>query len=125
MDVLIKLNPEMTFNFVSGTGTDETEQSKTLWKRTKGKAENYVLSAGFRDAYMFRPGAIIPEKGIKSRTGLYNFFYFLMRPFFGMMKKRENVTTTTKIGHAMINTLTKPQEQKYLENKDINAYAAK
>ena len=119
-DTCYSINAEMVFNYVSGTGTDSTEQGRSMWARVKGRTENYVLQKGFANAYMFRPGAIIPEKGITSRTGWYNFFYTIMRPLFPLFKKSKNVTTTTKLGAAMINTLfTKPQKL-HLENKDIN-----
>lgn len=124
-DVLITQNPKMVFNYVSGTGTDSTEKGNTMWARIKGKTENYILNLGFKDAYAFRPGAIIPERGIKSRTGWYNTIYVLMRPFFGWMKKSKNITTTTKIGLAMINSVSYPQLLKHLENKDINTLAGK
>lgn len=120
VDVLYELNPKMTFNYVSGTGTDSSEKGRTMWARVKGKTENMILKKGFADAYMFRPGVIVPEKGIKSRTGWYNAAYVVMRPFFGMMKKSKNITTTTRIGQAMIKTLTHPIDLKILHNPDIN-----
>jgi uncharacterized protein YbjT (DUF2867 family) len=124
-DVLYDLNPGMVFNYVSGTGTDSTEKGKIMWARVKGKTENAVLGKGFKDAYAFRPGLIIPEKGIQSATGWYNAIYVLMRPFFSLMKKSKNITTTTKVGLAMINSLRFPQPNKFLENKDINELAVK
>lgn len=122
-DTLYELNKDMVFNYVSGAGTDSSEEGRVMWARVKGKTENYILHKGFKDAYAFRPGAIIPEKGIQSRTGWYNMIYVLMRPFFSWMKKSKNITTTTKIGHAMINSLSKPQKLKHLENIDINKLA--
>ena len=122
-DILYELNPEMIFNFISGSGSDETEKSGTMWRRIKGKAENIVLNKGFKDAYVFRPGMIIPEKGIKSRTNWYNGIYAIMRPFFPLLKKSKNITTTTKLGQAMINAIFFPQDLKHLENIDINALA--
>ena len=122
-DVLFELNPQMTFNYVSGAGTDSSEKGRSMWARIKGKTENYILSKGFKAAYAFRPGMIIPECGIRSRTGWYNAVYVLMRPFFGLLKTSKNITTTTKLGLAMINTLYTSQEQTHLENKDINAMA--
>lgn len=119
-DVLFELNQNMVFNYVSGTGTDSSENGRTMWARVKGRTENYILNKGFKDAYAFRPGMIIPERGIKSRTGWYNAIYVIMRPFFGMLKKSKNITTTTKIGLAMINTTIHSQALKHLENKDIN-----
>lgn len=60
-------NPAALFNYVSGAGTDSTEKGNTMWARVKGKTENMILNMGFKDAYAFRPGAILPERGIKSR----------------------------------------------------------
>ncbi|WP_272151562.1 NAD-dependent epimerase/dehydratase family protein [Tenacibaculum aiptasiae] len=124
-DVLHKTNPNMVFNYVSGTGTDSSENGSSMWARVKGKTENYIFNKGFKDAYAFRPGAIIPEKGIKSRTNWYSIIYILLTPFFGLMKKSKNITTTTKIGLAMINSLHHTQTLKHLENKDINVLAEK
>ena len=122
-DMLYKLNPSMVFNYVSGTGTDSTEKGRSMWARVKGKTENYVLNKGFKDAYAFRPGAIIPEKSIKSRTRWYNMLYFITRPLFPLLKKSKGITTTTKIGLAMINSLIHPSNLKHLENKEINQLA--
>ena len=95
-----------------------------MWARVKGKTENYILKKQFKRAYMFRPGAILPEKGIKSRTGWYNAIYVLMRPFFSLMKKSKNVTTTTKIGLAMIISVLYGSKKTHLENRDINRLAS-
>ena len=122
-DILYELNENMVFNYVSGTNTDSTEKGKTMWARVKGKTENYILNKGFKDAYMFRPGAIVPEKGIRSSTGWYNVVYVLLKPFFSLMKKNKNITTTTKFGLAMINSLISPIDLKHLENIDINQLA--
>jgi hypothetical protein len=113
----------MVFNYVSGQGTDSTEKGTTMWARVKGKAENKVLNKGFNDAYAFRIGVVIPEKGIKSRTNWYQIFYSIMRPFYSLLKKSKNITTTTKVGLAMINSLTSSSENKHLENKEINQMA--
>ncbi len=118
--VLYAHNPDMVFNYVSGTGTDSTEKGRVMWARVKGKTENMVLNMGFRDAYAFRPGVILPERGIKSRTGWYNVFYFISRPFFPLLSKVKSVTTTTKLGRAMINVFRHPQSQKHFEGVAIN-----
>ena len=91
-DTLFKLNKKMVFNYVSGTNTDSSEKGNSMWARVKGKTENYILNKGFKDAYMFRPGAIVSEKGIKSNTVWYNVLYVLARPFFPLMKKSKNIT---------------------------------
>jgi hypothetical protein len=119
-DVLHQINPHQVFCYVSGTGTDSSESGSVMWARVKGKTENYILQKGFSKAHMFRPGAIIPEKGIKSRTFWYNAMYVLLRPFFPLLKKSKNITTSTLLGKAMINTLFNNNIQVILENKDIN-----
>ncbi|NJB71755.1 hypothetical protein GGR42_002217 [Saonia flava] len=121
--ILFSVNPNMVFNYVSGTGTDKTEKGKIMWARVKGKTENMILNMGFKDAYMFRPGIILPERGIKSKTSWYNTFYTIAKPFFPLLIKMKSVTTTSNLGKAMINTYHYPQPLKYLEGKQINEIA--
>lgn len=123
VDILFTLNPSMVFNYVSGKGTDSTERGNTMWARVKGKTENIILQKGFKDAYLFRAGIIIPENGIKSKTRLYNFFYIIAKPFYPLLKKIKSITTTSKLGKAMINTLIFTFPKKHIENEDINKLA--
>jgi hypothetical protein len=122
-ELLRELNPGIVFNYVSGAGTDETERGKMMWARVKGRTENKILSMGFRDAYMFRPGFILPERGIKSRTGWIRSLLFVVRPFYPLLRKSESVTTTSAVGRAMINSLFHPQDTKRLEANGINEMA--
>lgn len=119
-DTLYKLNPNSIFNYVSGQGTDSSENGNSMWARVKGKTENYVFNKGFRSATMFRPGIIIPEKGIKSKTTWYSAIYLMLTPLFPLLKKMKSVTTTTKIGEAMIVSLFIKPQKDHLENEDIN-----
>lgn len=125
VDLVYSLNPNAVFNYVSGEGTDSSEKGSTMWARVKGKAENYMLNKGFKDSYAFRPGAIIPEKGVKSKTQLYNVFYVLSKPFHFLIKKMKSVTTSSNLGFAMINSIDFPQENKHLENPEITELAKK
>ena len=120
---LLEINPGMVFIYVSGSGTDSTEKGNVMWARVKGKTENMIFNLGFKDVYAFRPGAILPERGIKSRTALYNVLYFILRPIFPLMKGMKTATTTTKIGRAMINICHHPQQLKHLEGAEINELA--
>ena len=124
-DILSKVNPAMVFNYVSGAGTDSTEKGRIMWARVKGKTENMVFHHGFKDAYAFRPGMIIPEKGITPKPNWYSALYVIMRPLFPLLKKSKNITSTTKLGQAMINSLFYPQSLKILHNKEINDLAMK
>ncbi|HXI56585.1 MAG TPA: epimerase, partial [Polyangia bacterium] len=75
---LSRLNPGMTFIYVSGAGTDSSERGRSMWARVKGQTENALLALPFKAAYMFRPGIIQPLHGIVSKTPLYRTFYFLL-----------------------------------------------
>ena len=118
-------NPNMVMTYVSGAGTDSTEKGSIMWARVKGRTENYILNKGFKDAYMFRLGALIPGKGISSGTGWYKYIYIVISPLFPLLRKLNSVTTSEKIGKAMINAVTVNQELKHLENKDINLLSTK
>ena len=122
---LSRLNPDMTFSFISGQGTDGTEKSSTMWQRVKGKAENAVRSYPFKAAYCFRPGYIHPMKGVKSRTRVYQLLIPIFKPLYPLLKRMTptSVTTSVNIGRAMINSATIGYEKPILENLDINALA--
>ena len=123
VDTLAAISTNLVFNYVSGTGTDSSEKGKIMWARVKGKTENMIFHTGFKDAYAFRPGAIIPEKGIKSKTSWYNAAYVILKPLFPFFKKMDSITTSSRLGLAMINSVLHPQENKFLENTDINKLA--
>lgn len=119
---LARLDPGMTFIYVSGTGTDSSEQGRIMWARVKGKTENALLKLPFKAAYMFRPGVIRPLHGIKSKTPLYRAFYVVLGPllwFVGAVSTRL-ITTTEQVGRAMINASLSGAPKTLLENADIN-----
>lgn len=119
---LARLNPEMTFVFVSGAGTDSTERGRVMWARVKGRAENALLRLPFRAAFMFRPGVIQPMHGIRSRTALYRIPYLILGPFIPWLRKRfpQYVTTTEQLGRAMIAVARHGAPKRVLESTDIN-----
>lgn len=119
-DLVFKGNKNAVFNYVTGEGTDSSEKGPIRWARIKGKTENYILQKGFKDSYMFRAGIIVPEKGIKSRTKIYNLFYVLMTPVYPILKLLPFITTTSKLGNAMINTLFFSYKKKIINNIHIN-----
>ena len=119
---LVKLNPEMTFIYVSGAGTDSTERGSSMWARVKGKTENELLRLPFHAAYMFRPGLIVPLRGIRSKTRVYRVFYVLLGPLLPWLKGRfpKYVTTTEQIGLAMLKVTKQGWPKPVLETSDIN-----
>lgn len=119
---LARLNPQMTFIFVSGQGTDSTERGRTMWARVKGKTENAILKLPFRRAYMFRPGFIQPLHGIRSKTRLYRLFYVIFGPLFPLLRRLfpNGVTTTERIGRAMLIAAKHGAPATILDNGAIN-----
>lgn len=119
--IIVKNNPNCVCTYVSGAGTDSNEKSKTMWARVKGKTENRLRHLGFKAAFMFRPGVIIPLRGIKSKTKLYQFIYdyFLWLVKVYKFLSQNSVVNTTQIGQAMINATLKGYSQSILDPIDI------
>ncbi len=122
---LVQANPGMTFVFVSGTGTDSTGKSRTMWARVKGEAENAIFALPFKGAYAFRPAFIRPMHGITSRTRSYRVLYAIFRPLVPVVMALfpGQVTTTEKIGRAMLNVARRGAPKRILDTSDINAAA--
>lgn len=118
---LARLNPGMTFIYVSGMGTDSSERSRTVWARLKGQTENELLRMPFRAAYMFRPAVIVPLHGIKARNKLTRIFYSLTGPMLPLSHAwmPKYVTTTQQVGRAMIKVAQYGAPKSVLENSDI------
>jgi hypothetical protein len=104
-------------------GTDSSERGRTMWARVKGQTENALLRMPFQAAYMFRPGVIVPLHGIKSRTALYRIPYMLMAPLLPLLEAAfpKYVTTTERLGRAMIHVAKQGAAKAVLESSDINA----
>lgn len=119
---LSRLNPAMTFIYVSGAGTDSSERGRSMWARVKGQTENALLRLPLR-AVMFRPAAIGPLHGIKSRTVLYRIIYTLGQPFWKPLRRAfpQLVTTTEQVGRAMLRVARLGAPKPILETRDINA----
>jgi uncharacterized protein YbjT (DUF2867 family) len=124
-EILSRINPGMTFIFVSGSGTDSSEKGRIMWARVKGRTENGLLKLPIR-AYMFRPGFIEPMDGIQSKTPMYRKFYTVLGPLFPVLRRMfpNQVLSTRQIGRAMINVATRGNPMRLLEAKDIRAAAS-
>jgi uncharacterized protein YbjT (DUF2867 family) len=122
---LVAASPAMTFIFVSGTGTDSTGTSRTMWARVKGEAENAIFALPFKAAYAFRPAFIQPMHGITSRTRSYRVLYAVMRPLVPVLMALfpGQATTTERIGRAMLNVARDGASKRILDTPDINAAA--
>jgi uncharacterized protein YbjT (DUF2867 family) len=122
-ETLVRLDPDITFVYVSGTGTDSTERGRVMWARVKGRTENAVLALPFRSAYMLRPGLIIPMHGVKSKTRLYRLFYTLLGPLLPALKALfpRSVITTEHLGRVMLRLARSGYSRHVLEMSDLAA----
>jgi len=114
--LLAKLNPEMTFCYVTGAGTDSSEQGRVAWARVKGAAENALLRL-FKQAYMFRPGfmkATAGQKNVKSYYKWIAWLYPMGRAFYPA-----GFCTLQEVGLAMIEVVRNGYSKKILEVRDI------
>src|ERR1700730_17488869 len=74
---LSRLNPDLTFCYISGAGTDSTEIGRSMWARVKGKTENDLMKLPFKNVYAFRPGYIQPTPGLKNTNKWYTLLSWL------------------------------------------------
>jgi uncharacterized protein YbjT (DUF2867 family) len=114
---LAPLNPGMTFCYVSGLGTDSTEQGRSMWARVKGKTENDLMKLPFKAVYLFRPGLIRPTKGLQHTLTLAKLF----TPLFPLLRVLvpSYVCTLREVGQAMIRVSLSGYPQKILECREI------
>jgi hypothetical protein len=122
-EVLARRSPAMTFIYVSGEGTDSTETKRAMWARVKGRTENALGKLPFK-AVMFRPGLIRPLHGIRSKTRLYRIAYAVMWPLFPLLGLLGLLTTTERVGRAMLRVARDGAPGPLLANRDINQLAA-
>jgi hypothetical protein len=114
---LSRLNPAMTFCYVSGVGTDSTEHGRIMWARVKGKTENDLAKMPFKDVYAFRPGFIKPIRGLNHAYGaskVLGMIYPALKTLFP-----NYVCTLEDLGRAMIQVTLAGYSKRLVENKDI------
>src|SRR6201985_286642 len=119
---LSKLSPGMVFIYITGQGTDSTEQGRLMRARVKGKTENDLRKLPFKAAYMFRPAAIQPLHGVRSKTAWVQAIYVVTAPLVSWLHRvaPKYVTTTEQMGRAMIKVARDGYSRPVLESEDIN-----
>jgi uncharacterized protein YbjT (DUF2867 family) len=124
-EILLELNPEMTFCYVSGSGADSSEKGRWMWARVRGKLENKLMSMPFAGAYSFRPAYIQPLKGVKSKTKLYAIMYGLLGPLYPVLHRiaPRYVTDSVTLGRTMVRVAARGFHHGILENWHINEVA--
>jgi uncharacterized protein YbjT (DUF2867 family) len=124
---LARLNPGMTFVFVSGAGADSTGRGRLMWARVKGQTENAILKLPFKRAVVFRPGIILPMYGAVSRTTWVRVTYNLTRPLWPILFALfpRHITTTERMGLAMLHVARHGAPSTVLEMPDIGELAGR
>lgn len=119
---LLRLNPALTFVFVSGAGTDSSGAGRVMWARVKGRTENDLLAMPFKAAYMFRPAAIQPLHGIQSKTRAYRVLYRVLGPLLPVLRGAfpNSWTTTEHLARAMLRVAREGAPKAILESRDIH-----
>lgn len=118
---LAKLNPDMTICYVSGAGSNSTENGRLMWTNVKGKTENALFRLPVKQAFMFRAGIIQPTAGLENTYLMYK----LITPFLPLVRFvfPKMISTLAEIGQAMIQVTKHGYEHSVLEVKDIVAVA--
>lgn len=110
-------NPQMSFVYVSGGGTDSTEKGRVMWARVKGKTENALMQLPFKQAFAFRPGFMEPTEGQRNVLTYYKYLSWLFPVIRIIMPNI--ITTMSQVGQAMIQAAQKGYEKNVIEVKDI------
>jgi hypothetical protein len=116
-EAILPNNPELSFIYVSGVGTDRTENGRIMWARVKGRTENDLALLGFKRFYAFRPSMIFPTPGLKNALSFYryiNWLYPVLRKLMPSM-----VSTLVEVGKSMIYLALKGIDKNVIEVRDI------
>ncbi|MBN2807568.1 MAG: epimerase [Prolixibacteraceae bacterium] len=116
-------NPNMSFIYVSGGGTDSSEMGRMAWARIKGKTENHLMQLPFKQAFGYRIGFMIPAKGQKRVLSYYQYFAWLIpliKLFFPNF-----ITSMNQVALSMLYVYEKGYHSNVIHVKDIKKLAKK
>ena len=118
---LVRLNPRMAFAYVSGRGTDPTEEGRMMWARVKGRTENDLRKLGFRSTVMVRPSVLQPVDGAQASTRWYRVMYRVFSPLVSVLRRAlpREIATSTELGQAMLAAVRAGAPTAVLETADI------
>lgn len=118
---LARINPALTFVYVSGAGTG----GRAMWARVKGRTEAALLAV-FPSAYMVRLPALRPMHGEVSTTRWARIAYAVFRPLLPLVRAVAPgaVVTTEELGRAMLRAARQAPGKRVLEGLDLRALGA-
>jgi len=88
----------------------------------EGRTGNERLRLPFKAAYLFRPGAIVPLHGVRSKTRWVRLIYPVIAPVIPLwrMIAPDTITTSEQVGRAMLRVAREGYPKPILETADIN-----
>ena len=124
--LLANLNHNMTFCYISGAGTDSSEQGRNMWARVKGKTENDLRKLPFKQVFNFRPAFIKPFLPLKPNQTFYKTYRYVawLIPVLQWLMPN-SVISLKDLARAMINSSLTGYSKNALEVKDIKELAEK
>ena len=120
-ETLARINPGMTFEYISGAQTDSTEHGKVMWARVKGRTENALTRLPFAHVYNIRPGGMKPSAGQRNVPWYYRALGSLYPVFRAVLSN--HVSTLSQVGRAMLYVAANGYPKTTLEVRDLNALA--
>lgn len=116
-EILSRLNPQMTFCYISGAGTDSSEKGRSRWARVKGKTENDLMKLPFHQVFGVRPGFIKPFEGLKRVNPLYKYVGWMFP--IGRKLYPSGFCKMEELAKAMINLTRNGYQKQVIEGDDI------
>lgn len=116
--LLLRLNPKFSFCYCSAAGAG----GKSMWARVRQRVESDLKLMSFQHAGVVRPAFIRPGPGIRSRTRAYQIGMTIMKPIFPLLVSLfpSFVTSSEKLGRAMLRVVQGRADRFILESRDIN-----
>jgi uncharacterized protein YbjT (DUF2867 family) len=111
-------NPNMSFIYVSGSGTDSSEKGRLHWARVKGKTENDLMKLPFKQAFGFRIGIVEPAAGQVYVLSFYKYLAWMMPAIKTLFPAISN--TMKQVAEAMIQLAEMGYPRNVIFVKDIH-----
>ncbi len=120
---LAHINPALVFVYVSGAHADP--ESRFMPLRVKGETERALAALPIR-TIMLRPGGIQPVDGVRSPHSKMDAMYRAVGPLMGIgvQLMPSVMTTTARVGRAMLAVLRQDDPPALVENDAINRLGA-
>lgn len=116
-------NNGMTFIYVSGGGTDSSEQGKLMWARVKGKTENDLMKLPFKQVFGYRIGFVKPTEGQQHVLKMYAYVSWLFPVIRNLFPSSYN--TMQQVAASMVNLVIHGYNKAVIQVKDIHLLSKK